>query len=146
MGQIIPKADLKFFVSWLLCSMSMFGLFYVWHGIVLNDFIRISYPQDIFLSIAALVYLGIGLFITVLTYALKRIKDSFKYGIAVGAAAGIFIYALTFTLGLSFYTVVDFKMIAFDLGWQCLEQSFGGLVCGWVYRFMYIQEKRSHAH
>src|SRR5262245_40586197 len=111
MSNVIPKADLKFFVSWLLCSVSMFGLSFAWHGIVLNDFIRISYPHDIFLTVAAVVYLGIGLFITVLTYALKKIKDSFKYGIAVGAAAGMFIYAIAFILGISFYTVVDFKMI-----------------------------------
>lgn len=143
MNNIVPKADLKFFVSWLVCSLAMFGLSYAWHGMVLNDLIRISYPVDIFLAILSVVYLGIGLFITVLTYALKKIKDSFKYGIAVGAAAGVFIYAVAFILGVSFYTAVDFKMILFDLGWQTFEQAFGGLLCGWTYRFMYIQEKRA---
>lgn len=89
-----------------------------------------------------MIYLGIALFIAVLTYALKKIKDSFKYGIAVGAAAGVFIYAIAFMLGISFYTIIDPKMILFDLGWQVFEQAFGGLVCGWVYRFLYMRQKR----
>jgi hypothetical protein len=61
---------------------------------------------------------------------------------AVGAALGVFIYAIAFLIGISFYTVVDFKMIAFDMGWQIFEQAFGGLACGWFYRFLYIREKR----
>jgi len=80
MNQIIPKPDLKFFISWLACSASMFLLSYGWHGFILNDFLKISYPLDIFLIISVLVYLGIGLFITTLTYVGKKIKDSFKYG------------------------------------------------------------------
>lgn len=143
MQQIVPKIDTKFFISWLACAVAMFGVSYVWHGIVLNDLMRISYPLDIFLTIAGLVYLGIGFIITVLTYVLKKIKDSFKYGMAVGAALGVFIYAIAFLLGISFYTVVDFKMIAFDLGWQVFEQAFGGLVCGWFYRFLYVREKHT---
>lgn len=141
MSEVLPKPDLKFFTSWIITSVGMFSASYIWHGIILNDFLRISYPKDIFLSIAALVYLGIGLLISVLTYALKKLKDSFKYGIAVGAAMGVFIYAIAFILGISFYTTVDVKMIAFDGGWQTLEQGFGGLVCALVYRTMTRREK-----
>lgn len=142
MNRIAPRADLKFFVSWLACSVAMFMLSYFWHGEVLNDLERVSYPKDIFLAITALVYLGIGLAITVLTYVLKRIKDSFKYGIAIGAIAGVFIYAIAFVLGISFYPIMSFKAIIFDLSWQTFEQAFGGLVCGWFYRFLYRYEKR----
>ncbi|GAB5538555.1 MAG: hypothetical protein Salg2KO_06580 [Salibacteraceae bacterium] len=142
MREISLKIDYKFFVSWLVCTFSMFGLSYAWHGLVLNDFMRISYPLDLFLVIAAFVYLAIGLGITTLTYIGKRIKNSFRYGILVGGIAGALIYAVAFLLGLSFYTVIDFKIIAFDFGWQCLEQGVGGLVCGWVYRFLYQRSKR----
>jgi uncharacterized membrane protein HdeD (DUF308 family) len=120
----------------------MFMLSYIWHGVVLNDLIKLTYPTDIFLTISALVYLGIGFIITVVTYVMKRLKDSFKYGMAAGALIGIFIYAVAFVMGLSFNDVVDIKIIAFDLGWQVLEQGFGGLMCGWVYRTLHIREKR----
>lgn len=142
MSKITPKADKKFFISWLSSSVSMFLLSYVWHGMVLNDLVSISYPKDIFLIVSALVYLGIGLVITIFTYMLKKIKDSFKYGIAAGALIGMFIYAIAFVLGISFYAVIDVKAIAFDLGWQVFEQAFGGLVCGWFYRFLYRRSKR----
>ena len=141
MSEILPKPDLKFFTSWLISSISMFSASYVWHGIILNDFLRISYPKDIFLIVAALVYLGIGLLITVLTYALKKLKESFKYGVFIGGAMGIFIYAIAFILGISFYTTVDFKMIAFDGSWQIIEQGFGGLICAVTYRAMMKREK-----
>jgi uncharacterized membrane protein len=142
MSSIIPKPDLKFFISWISCSIGMFGMSYLWHGVFLNDFIKISYPVDVFLTIAALVYLGIGLCITILTYVGKKVKDSFKYGMLVGAIAGVFIYAIAFLLGISFYTQVDMKIIVFDLSWQVFEQAFGGLVCGWFYRFLYVREKQ----
>lgn len=141
MGEILPKPDFKFFISWIITSVSMFSLSYVWHGIVLNDFLRISYPKDLFLLVSALVYLGVGLAITILTYALKKIKSSFKYGILVGALMGLFIYAIAFILGVSFYSVVDLKMIAFDAGWQIIEQGAGGLICALVYRMMSRREK-----
>jgi hypothetical protein len=142
MNNVLPKPDLKFFLSWLLCFVAMYGISYVWHGVVLNDFLKISYPKDVFMIVAGVVYFIIALVITILTYALKKIKDSFKYGIAVGAASGIFIYAVAFLLGISFNAVIDVKMIAFDLGWQTFEQGFGGLICGWTYRIMYAREKR----
>ena len=142
MSGILPKPDKKFFISWLVCFIAMYGLSYAWHGIVLNDFLKISYPKDIFMIVAGVVYFGIALGITILTYMLKKIKDSFKYGMVVGAVVGIFIYAIAFLLGISFNAVVDPKLILFDLGWQTFEQGFGGLICGWVYRMRYVREKR----
>ena len=122
--------------------MAMYGLSYLWHGVVLNDFLKISYPKDIFLIVAAVVYFGIALFITVLSYMMKRLKDSFKYSIAIGAAVGVFMYAIAFLLGISFNAVIDPKLILFDLSWQTFEQAFGGLICGWTYRSLYMREKR----
>ena len=75
---------------------------YLWHGVFLNDFIKISYPVDVFLTIAALVYLGIGLCITILTYVGKKVKDSFKYGMLVGAIAGVLSTPSLFCLELAF--------------------------------------------
>jgi hypothetical protein len=120
----------------------MYGLSYIWHGMVLNDFLKLSYPKDLFLSLAAVVYFGVALFITVLTYMLKRIKDSFKWGIAIGASVGIFMYAIALLLGLSFNTQIDLTHLAVDVAWQTFEQGMGGLMCGWIYRTLYLKEKR----
>lgn len=142
MNGILPRSDRKFFMSWLACFVVMYGLSYTWHGVVLNDFLKISYPKDIFLIVSGVVYFGVALFITILTYVLKRIKDSFKYGILVGGLTGIFIYAIAFLLGISFNAVVEPKLVLFDLTWQAFEQGFGGLICGWIYRTLYVREKR----
>ena len=120
--------DLKFFYSWIACSLSMFLLSYLWHAQILNDFLKIPYPIDVFLFISTIVYLGIGLLITALTYMGKKIKNSFKYGILVGGIMGISIYAITFVFGISFSAVIDLKYIAVDAGYQAV----GGLICGWV--------------
>jgi uncharacterized membrane protein YesL len=121
----------------------MYGLSYIWHAEVLNDFLKIPYPINLYLTVSAVVYLGIGLIITVLTYAAKKMKDSFKYGIAIGAIIGVFIYAIAFVFGVSFSTTFDIKYIAVDAVWQAFEQSFGGLICGWVYRTLYMRDKRA---
>ncbi|MDP4687034.1 MAG: hypothetical protein NWS53_09035 [Salibacteraceae bacterium] len=134
--------SIKFYVSWIVSSISMFGLSYAWHAIVLNDFARVSYPKDVFLIVAAFVYLGIGLLITIAAYLLKKHFDSYKYGILGGAAIGVFIYAIAFLFGVSFNSIIDFKMIAFDLTWQTFEQAFGGLICAWTFRLMTLRERR----
>lgn len=121
----------------------MYGLSYIWHAEVLNDFLKIPYPINLYLTVSAVVYLGISLIITVLTYAAKKMKDSFKYGIVIGAIIGVFIYAIAFVFGVSFSTTFDIKYIVVDAVWQAFEQSFGGLICGWVYRTLYMRDKRA---
>ncbi len=146
-ASVTPKADSKFFVSWMVCSSTMFILFYFWHGMVLNDFSYMAYSKAPFLVTSVAIYLVIGMLITFLTYALKKIKNSFKYGLTVGAAVGVLVYmVIVLLLGLSFYPQVEFKIVAFDLGWQVVEQSAGGLLCGWIYRLMYIREKSFHIY
>lgn len=138
---LLPKFDRKFFYSWISCSTLMFLAFYAWHGLMLSDFVRLHIPLAAFLSIASVVYLFVGLVVTVLTYVLKRIKDSFKYGIAVGAAIGVLLYAAAFVVGIGFTQQPKLHIVLFDLGWQVAEQSLGGLVCGWVYRIMWMAER-----
>ena len=137
------KIDIKFFYSWIACSLAMFLISYIWHAQILNDFLKIPYPLDVFLIISTVVYLGIGLVITALTYLGKKFKDSFKYGIIIGGILGVSIYAITFTFGISFSAIIDIKYIVVDITWQTFEQAFGGLICGWVYRSLYMREKRA---
>ena len=136
------KLDIKFFYSWIVCSVVMYVISYIWHAQILNDFIKIPYPLDVFLVLSMVVYLGIGLILTTLTYLGKKIKDSFKYGILIGGIMGLCIYAVAFVFGISFTPVIDLKYIIVDASWQICEQAIGGLACGWIYRTLYVRDKR----
>lgn len=141
---LLPKANSKFFISWIASSCVMFTMFCFWHGMVLNDFMRIAQPEVLFYAGTTIVYLSLGYIITTLTYALKKIKHSFKYGLIIGASMGLAIYVLIWAIGFSFYPNTNLTMAALDFGWQIAEQAAGGLICGWVYRFMYTLD-RAHS-
>ncbi len=135
------KTSVSFYLSWIVSSLAMFCLSYAWHGLLLNDLLKINYPLDVFLLVSGLVYLGIGLIITLVTFFAPRIKDSFKYGIAAGGAIGIFVYAIAFVVGISFYPKLSLTMVAIDVSWQCLEQGIGGLTSGLIYRISYRKSR-----
>jgi uncharacterized protein YacL len=114
----------------------MFTLSYVWHGIFLNDFARLEYPKQMFLIVATFVYLLIGFIITQL-YQLKYLEDKFYErpvfrGFVVGMVAGIVFFLIAFVIGISFTNQLKIKVLLFDISWQIIEQSVGGVVVGLV--------------
>jgi hypothetical protein len=121
-----------FFITWLITFVVMYGVSYLWHGVLLNDLSRISYPLHIFLLLVALVYFGISLAIVALTRLLPHISNITLRGWLIGLSVGVFIYLIAFALGISFYANPTFKHILFDLVWQMVEGSMGGLVAGWA--------------
>ena len=58
------KYGKRFMFGWILSSLAMFGLSYVWHGVVLNDYAILTYPFQIYLISAAVVYLVSGFLLT----------------------------------------------------------------------------------
>lgn len=131
----------RFFLSWILSAVVMFSLSYLWHGVILNDFERLTYPRVTFLSLAALVYLGIGLSLAALNSLIVINKKSIFKGIITGVILGFFIYLITFVLGISFNSTPKFAYLALDAGWQIFEQGMGGLLCGIVFDYFMIREK-----
>ncbi len=122
----------RFFISWILSSVSMFTLSLIWHGILLNDLKFITVPPQLFYSLAVLAYLVIG-FALSFTYTYLSMGIGLKLkGSLMGMALGFFIYLIAFVLGVSFqggsadHVVVDFI-------WQMIEQGFGGSIVGGVY-------------
>ena len=122
----------RFFVAWGLSTVAMFIASYLWHGLLLNDLLKLSYPLPVFFFLAALAYLVVGFTLTfVFTYLSMGIGFRLK-GSAMGAAMGFFIYLIAFVFGLSFnghglqHVVVDFL-------WQMIEQGIGGSVISVVY-------------
>ena len=133
----------KFFVSWIVSSLLMFGLSYLWHGVLLNDFNRLSYPKGIFFIVASIVYLIIG-FAVVKVYTLKIFeKVSGKMtirGLVAGALCGVVFYMIAMVVGISFSTELKIQYIALDMAWQAMEQGVGGMAVAvvgiWIHDYL----------
>ena len=126
-------AQRRILLPWILSAAVMFGLSYLWHGVLLHDLQEIQIPLGLYLGLAALAYLVIGLGITIAVHqAIVHQWISLKQGfpmmsMLVGAIIGFVVYLLVFTLGVSF---ADHAMmhIVVDILWQMVEQGLGGLV------------------
>jgi hypothetical protein len=127
----------RFLISWIITSIVMFILSYVWHGIFLNDFSRLSYPKEIFLFFAAITYLIIG-FVVVKVFEAKFLEKLFYHrlffkGLVKGFMCGFMFFIVATVVGVSFNTGTGIKNLLFDLAWQIFEQGIGGIVVSVTY-------------
>lgn len=120
-------------LPWLLSTAVMFGLSWVWHGIVLSDFQELTVPHWLYLTLAAVVYVVLGLAQTILThkavqYEWISLKKAFPFmAMLLSAAVGFFVYLVIFVLGMSFAKHGMAHVVA-DVIWQMFEQAIGGLM------------------
>lgn len=131
----------RFFISWIASSLVMFALSYIWHGIFLTDFSRLSYPKEIFLVFAAFVYMIIG-FISAKAIDTKLLENRFKRkplikGLVSGACLGFTLFIITSVIGVSFSTGSKIENLLLDGCWQTIEQGFGGLAVGIAHFFVF---------
>jgi H+/Cl- antiporter ClcA len=131
----------RFFLSWIASSLVMFLLSYVWHGIFLTDFSRLSYPKELFLIFACLVYLIIG-FVVAKAIDIKLLDNYFKRkpiikGAIAGAALGFILFLISTVVGVSFSTGSKLENLLLDVSWQVIEQCIGGVVVGIVHIFVF---------
>jgi hypothetical protein len=131
----------RFFISWIASSAVMFLISYVWHGIFLTDYTRLSYSREIFLIFAAVVYLVLG-FIVARAAEIKFLEGHFKRkpvlrGTASGAICGFVIFLVSTVVGVSFSTGSNLENLLLDVSWQIIEQAVGGAVVGLVHIFVY---------
>ena len=123
----------RILLPWLLAAMLMYGLSYVWHGVVLNDLAELRIPLPLYMTLAGLVYLVIGLGMTLFTHTAIMhewisLRGGFPFKSALlGAAVGFFVYLMVFILGMSF-AKHEVQHAVVDILWQMLEQGLGGLV------------------
>ena len=130
----------RFFLSWLLSSLVMFGLSYVWHGVFLNDFERLSYPKEIFLTGSVITYLILGFLVTqifLMKFPKSIARKPLTRGIISGVLLGIATYVVALVIGVSFSTTLTTEYILFDLLWQAVEQMAGGITVAFVYISIY---------
>ena len=131
----------RFFISWIATSVVMFLLSYVWHAIFLTDYSRLSYPKEVFLIFASIVYLIIG-FVVAKAIDVKMLEKSFKRkpiirGAISGAACGFVFFLIATVVGVSFSTGSKMENLLLDVSWQILEQTIGGVVVGIVHIFVF---------
>src|SRR5688572_19098008 len=124
------KLGLRFFLSWIFSAIVMFTLFYVWHGIFLNDFKRIQFPLGWFVSFAALTYLIFGAVIYFLYEAeiMKRIRSFFARGLVVGVIAGFSLFMIATIVNISLTKHLSMQHLMMDCIWQISEQIVGAMV------------------
>lgn len=122
-----------FLLPWLLASVVMYALSYLWHGIALTDLKELKIPLGLYMVLSALVYLLIGLGVKLavhhaIVHEWISLKRAFPLSsMAIGAAIGFVVYLIVFILGMSFASR-DAMHIAVDILWQMVEQGVGGLM------------------
>ncbi|MFI5164400.1 MAG: hypothetical protein ACHQHP_04040 [Bacteroidia bacterium] len=130
----------RFFLSWIFSSLIMFSLSYLWHGVFLNDLQRLSYPKEIFLTGSVITYLILGFLVTKI-YLMKFPKNiagkPLIRGLISGALLGICTYVVSLVVGVSFNSQLTPGYILFDIAWQTIEQTCGGITVALVYISIY---------
>ncbi len=130
----------RFFLAWIFSSLVMFGASYLWHGVFLNDLERLSYPKEIFLTCSIIAYLLLGFFVTkiyMMKYPKTIARKPLVRGVISGASLGVAAYIIALVVGVSFSSELTLATILFDLFWQTVEQTLGGIAVGFVYVWIY---------
>ncbi len=124
------KIGLRFYLSWLLSSIVMFTLFYVWHGVFLNDFKRIQFPLFWFQMFAAFTYLlfGIALYLIFESPLLKKVRNVFVRGVVSGFVLGFTAFMVASIVNISLTRHLSMQHLMIDCVWQMVEQIIGGMV------------------
>jgi len=118
----------KFFIGWIVSALLMYVLFYVFHGVLTNDLIKISIPKSVFLTVAGVVYLILGFGMSVLidaTFFKNEVKSVYTRAFIAGPVMGIFLYAVALVVGVSFSAKFTLVNMLVDVGWQVFEQTVG---------------------
>jgi hypothetical protein len=124
------KLSLRFFLSWIFSAIVMFTLFYIWHGIFLNDFKRIQFPLAWFVAFAAVTYLlfSVGIYFLFESHHMKKIRNFFVRGLLCGAIAGFSLFMMATIVNISLTKHLSVQHLMMDCIWQMSEQIIGTMV------------------
>ena len=124
------KPGFRFLLSWIISSVVMFTLFYLWHGVFLNDFKRIQFPLSWFVTFAALTYLifGAGMFMLYESHIMRRIGNLVVRGLVCGVIAGFSLFMIATIVNISLTSHLTTKHLLVDCIWQMSEQIVGAMV------------------
>jgi hypothetical protein len=124
------KIGSRFFLSWIFSAVVMFTLFYIWHGIFLNDFKRIQFPISWFITFATLIYLifGAGIYFLYEAQIMKKFDNFFLRGIITGLVAGFVLFMIATVVNISLTKNLSMKHLMVNCVWQMTEQTIGAIV------------------
>ena len=122
--------NLRFFISWIISALVMFSLFYVWHGIFLNDFKRIQFPVGLFVCFAAITYLilSFGIYLVFESSFMKRFRNIFLKGLLAGILSGFTIFIIATIVHISLAKNLNSEHLLMNCSWQVAEQTIGAFV------------------
>ena len=138
----------RFYFGWLLSAVLMYSAFYIFHGMLTNDILKLTIPKTLFLSVAAVVYLVVAFGMSLLyksTSLKKNIKHPYKRSLLIGILTALFMYGVAFTVGISFSFKVTMFNLLVDVSWQLIEQSIGAFFIAVANTFFY-REEENHAN
>jgi hypothetical protein len=123
------RYSLRFFLSWIFAAIAMYAAFYVWHGVVLNDFKQIQFPIVWFVLLSAFAYLIISyiLFRVFETRVLTFFDNILMRGFISALIVGVSLFAIMTVLHISFTKNMTTAYLITDFFWQVVEQSIGAL-------------------
>lgn len=124
------KLGLRFFLSWIISAIVMFTLFYVWHGVFLNDFKRIQFPIVWFVLFAALTYLifGAGIYFLYESQVMKKVSNFILRGLICGVIAGFSLFMIATIVNISLTKHLSLNHLLIDCVWQMTEQAIGAMI------------------
>jgi len=120
--------------------MVMFGLSYVYHGVLTTDYQTISYPLQVYLVAAGVAYLFIGFLVSrafLIPWFDRFTRHPLLRGPAIGFACGILVYFITIAVSVTIGKGVDLRWLVLDITWQGIDQALGGTAVGLVYMFVF---------
>jgi hypothetical protein len=108
----------------------MFALFFYWHGVFLNDFIRIQFPISWFIVFAAITYLILGFGMSVLldSRLFFKIHSFWIKTLLTGLVSGLCLFMAATVVHISLTKDLSANHMLIDLSWQIFEQTMGGLL------------------
>ena len=136
----------RFYFGWIVSAIVMYGAFYVFHGLITNDLLKLTIPKSLFLSVAAVVYLIVAFGMSLLfksTSLKKNIKNPFKRSLVIGILTALFMYGIAFTVGISFSFKVTMLNLMVDVGWQLFEQNLGAFFIA-IANTIFYREQEEH--
>jgi hypothetical protein len=123
------RFTLRFYLSWILGAVAMYGAFYVWHGVILNDFKHIQFSPIWFMLLCAAAYLIISfvLYRVFETKILSFFDNILFRGFITALIVGISLFVIMTVLHISFTKNMTTTYLVTDFVWQIIEQSIGAL-------------------
>ena len=140
------KTGLRFYLSWILSAIVMFTLFYVWHGVFLNDFKRIQFPLTWFVTFAAFTYLvfGAGIYFLYESRLMKNLSNFILRGLLCGVIAGLSLFMMATIVNISLTRHLSVQHLSMDCIWQITEQTVGAMVVV-VFKILIHEPQAEHA-